>query len=43
MLTEDHAKIFIKTIEEFYIKVADILLDKFSEGVHKQMVNHLGK
>ena len=33
----------IKTIEGLYITVAAILIDTFSEGVHRQMVHHLGK
>ena len=38
-----HAKKLIETVERLYITVATIPFDTFSEGVHRQMVHHLGK
>jgi len=42
-LTKGHAKKLIETVEGLYITVATISFDTFSEGVHRQMIHHLGK
>jgi hypothetical protein len=42
-LTKGHAKKLIETVEGFYITVASISFDTFSEGVLRQVIHHLGK
>lgn len=42
-LTKGHAKKLIETVERLYITVATIPFNTFPEGVHRQMVHHLGK
>jgi len=42
-LTKGHAKKLIETVERLYITVSAIPFNTFPEGVHRQMVHHLGK